>query len=172
MKKFLLTLIIFSLSLSFATKSFAQDGIYGAVKVDKTKLEAPPENLPGEIPELVEEKELPNIDTSKIKPNNVYSESGLNNKQNVKLQDALLKIDSAQVDIKNELNLYESKLLDVKNRETLIKQEKKELEKQIRYVKKKMKSLDSAKRKIISNMNLDKEGAPVPQKKGLFNFFN
>lgn len=172
MKKTLIFLSILSLCLTLTTKAIAQEGIYGAVEVEKTtKLEAPPEALPGDIPELKEETALPSIGDSKTHKE-VYADSDLDNKQNVKLQDALLKIDSAQVDIKNELNLYESKLLDVKNRETLVKQERKELFKQVKAIKKKMKSLDSAKKKIISNMEVDKvsgEGAPVP-KKG-FNFF-
>lgn len=143
MKKTLAILSVFVLSTSLV---FA-DG-YGSVQVDKTRLPQAPKTLPGELPEITEIQDLP--DFNPVKSTN-YSAS-VSSTQNAKLQDALLNIDSAQVDVKNELNLYESKLVDVKNRENLVKQEKNGVLKEIRTIKRKMNSLESAKKKIVSNM--------------------
>lgn len=143
MKKTLAILSVFVLSTSLV---FA-DG-YGSVQVDKTRLPQAPKTLPGELPEITEIQDLPDFNPVKS-PN--YSAS-VSSTQNAKLQDALLNIDSAQVDVKNELNLYESKLVDVKNRENLVKQEKNGVLKEIRTIKRKMNSLESAKKKIVSNM--------------------
>lgn len=169
MKKTLALLTILSLSLTVATKAIAEDSIYGAVEVEKTKLEAAPDILPGDLPELKEEAPIPSVNN--VENKNIYADSNLDNNQNVKLQDALLKIDSAQVDIKNELNLYESKLLDVKNRENLVKQERKELTKQVKLIRNKMKNLESAKKKIIKNMDVVEKAteAPVPSQGGFWN---
>ena len=143
MKKTLAILSIFTLSTTLA---FAEG--YGSLQVDKTRLPQAPKTLPGELPEITEVQDLP--DFNPVQSSN-YSAS-ISSTQNAKLQDALLKIDSAQVDVKNELNLYESKLVDVKNRESLVKQEKNGILKEIRTIKRKMNALESAKKKIVTNM--------------------
>lgn len=150
MKKTLAILSIFTLSASLA---FAEG--YSSVQVDKTRLPQAPKTLPGELPEITEIQDLPDFNPVQA-PN--YSASS-SSTQNAKLQDALLKIDSAQVDVKNELNLYESKLVDVKNRESLVKQEKNEVLKEIRTIKRKMNAFDSAKKKIVTNMQVAETGA-------------
>jgi hypothetical protein len=149
MKKTLAILTILTLSSSIAYA----DGIYNNVQIDKTRLQATPKTLPNTLPEISEIEDLPDFNMPKS-PSNVYYNNNSNVSQISKIQDALLKIDSAQVDVKNELNLYESKLVDVENRENLVKQEKNELLKQIRTTRKKMNALDSAKHKIITNMDI------------------
>lgn len=143
MKKTLSILSIFVLGTSLA---FADT--YNSVQVDKTRLPQAPKTLPGELPEITEIQDLPDFNPVQ----SVNYNASVSSTQNEKLQEALLKIDSAQVDVKNELNLYESKLVDVKNRESLVKQEKQGILKEIRAVKRKMNSLESAKKKIVSNM--------------------
>lgn len=149
MKKTLAILSIFTLSTSLA---FAEG--YGSVQVDKTRLPQAPKTLPGELPEITEIQDLPDFNPVQSPNYNASSST-----QNAKLQDALLKIDSAQVDVKNELNLYESKLVDVKNRENLVKQEKNGVLKEIRTIKRKMNALESAKKKIGSNMQAAETGS-------------
>jgi hypothetical protein len=160
MKKTLALLTILTLSSSIAYA----DGMYNSVQVDKTRLQSTPKTLPSNLPEITEVEDLPDFSMPKANSNVYYNTSSANASQTAKIQDALLKIDSAQVDVKNELNLYESKLVDVKNRENLVKQEKNELMKEIRTVRKKMNALDSAKHKIVTNMDLQQSGkssAPV-----------
>ena len=160
MKKTLAVLTILTLSSSLA---FAD---YGSVQVDKTRLPQAPKTLPGELPEITEIQDLP--DYSPVQTSgNYYASATSSNTQNAKLQDALLKIDSAQVDVKNELNLYESKLVDVKNRESLVKQERNGVEKEIRTIKRKMNGLDKAKKNIVTNMAAV-EGQPAAKH---FNWF-
>jgi len=154
MKKTLAFLTILTLSSSLAYA----DGVYNPIQVDKTRLQAAPKTLPGNLPEITEVEDLPEFNMPKSTSNIYYNTDSTSANQTAKIQDALLKIDSVQVDAKNELNLYESKLVDVKNRENLVKQEKNELLKEIRSVRKKMNALDSAKQKIVTNMNLQQTG--------------
>jgi hypothetical protein len=151
MKKTLAILTICTLCASYAT---ANADVYNSVSVDKSKLISAPKTLPSELPEITEVQDLPEFTPSSAS-SGVYYDTAATAKQNAKLQEALLKIDSAQVDVKNELNLYESKLVDVKNRENLVKQEKNGVMKEIRTVKKKMRSLESAKKNIVTNMSIE-----------------
>jgi hypothetical protein len=163
MKKTLAILSIIALSASLA---YADD--YGSVTVDKTKLISAPKTLPADLPEITDVQDLPEFNASSSS-GNIYYDGATAAKQNAKLQDALLKIDSAQVDVKNELNLYESKLVDVKNRENLVKQEKNGVLKEIRTTKKKMNALETAKKKIVTNMALEQQGGTTTVKH--FNWF-
>ena len=160
MKKTLavLTILTFGSGLAFAD--------YGSVQVDKTRLPQAPKTLPGELPEITEVQDLP--DFSPVQSTGNYYGSASSSTQNAKLQDALLKIDSAQVDVKNELNLYESKLVDVKNRESLVKQEKNGVLKEIRTIKRKMNALEGAKKKISTNMAVAESGQSTVKQ---FNWF-
>lgn len=116
--------------------------------INNSRLLQAPSTLPENLPEVTEIEDLPDFNPVKA---NTYS-TNTTTTQNAKLQDALLKIDSAQVNVKNELNLYESKLIDVKNRENLVKQERKGVQQEIRNIKKKMNSLDNAKKQINKTM--------------------
>ncbi len=155
MKKTLALLTIATLSSSLAYAG----GLYGnTVQVDQTRLQSTPKISPGNLPEITAIEDLPDFNIPKSASNVYYNTSATEGSQTAKIQDALLKIDSAQVDVKNELNLYESKLVDVKNRENLVNQEKNELIKEIRTTRRKMNALDSAKHKIITNMNIQQSG--------------
>lgn len=158
MKKTLAILAILALT---AGSVYADE--YSSVQIDKTRLQSAPRTLPGELPEITEVQDLP-----EYSPVQYTRSLSTASSQDAKLQDALLKIDSAQVDVKNELNLYEAKLADVKNRENLVKQEKNGVMKEIRTIKKKMNALDSAKQKITDNMAAAQTGRTAPKH---FNWF-
>lgn len=83
---------------------------------------------------------------------NIQDKESQYSKQNVKLQDAVLKIESAQTDVKSQLATYESKLTEIKSRQQAVKAERRGMEQNIRDVKKRMRSLDSAMKKINNNM--------------------
>lgn len=89
-------------------------------------------------------------DAAKI---NIKDRAEQYSKQNVKLQDAVLKIESAQTDVKTQLAEYEAKLTEIKTRQKAVKEERRSMEQNIRDVKKRMRSLDSAMKKINSNMS-------------------
>ena len=92
-------------------------------------------------------------DAAKI---NIQDKAKQYSKQNVKLQDAVLKIESAQTDVKTQLAEYEAKLTEIKTRQDAVKEERRSMEQNIRDVKKRMRSLESAMKKINSNMEATK----------------
>lgn len=71
---------------------------------------------------------------------------------NSKMQNAILELDNAQVDVRNELLNYKAKYSDVDNQYTLIKSERKALHKQVKSIEKRIKQIDRAKEKIRKNM--------------------
>ncbi len=71
---------------------------------------------------------------------------------NGNIQNAILEIDNAQVDIRNELLNYKTKYSDVDAQYKLIKNERSMLHKQVRSTEKRIKDLDRAKEKIRKNM--------------------
>ncbi len=71
---------------------------------------------------------------------------------NDKMQNAILQLDNAQVDVRNELLNYKAKYSDVDAQYKLIKAERKALDQQIRAIEKRIKQIDKAKEKIRKNM--------------------
>ena len=140
------TFMIFSIAAICSITPLAMADSDGLV--NGSRLIQAPTTLPENLPEVTEIQDLPDFNPVK---STTYT-TNMTTNQNAKLQDALLKIDSAQINVKNELNLYESKLIDVKNRENLVKQERKGVQKEIRLIKKKMNSLDNAKKQINKTM--------------------
>lgn len=69
------------------------------------------------------------------------------------LQNALMQLDGAQVEIRNQLLQYKSEYSAIDNQYKVIKEQRAAKAKQIRDVEKKIKSLDSTKEKIRKNMN-------------------
>ena len=69
------------------------------------------------------------------------------------LQSALMQIDGAQVEIRNQLIQYKSEYTNIDNQYKAIKQQRKLKAKQVKETEKKIKSLDSTKEKIRKNMN-------------------
>lgn len=73
-------------------------------------------------------------------------------KGNDNFQNALFQLDSAQVEIRNDLLEYKSKYTDVDNQYKLIKNERKVLNKQVKTIERKIKDIDKTKAKIRKNM--------------------
>ena len=69
------------------------------------------------------------------------------------LQSALMQIDGAQVEIRNQLIQYKSEYTNIDNQYKAIKQQRKLKAKQLKETEKKINSLDSTKEKIRKNMN-------------------
>ncbi len=71
---------------------------------------------------------------------------------NSKMQSAILELDNAQVDVRNELLNYKAKYSDVDAQYQLIKAERKALDKQIKSIEKRIKQIDRSKETIRKNM--------------------
>ena len=71
---------------------------------------------------------------------------------NGNIQNAILQLDNAQVDIRNDLLNCKTKYADVDAQYKLIKTERKALKKQVSTVEKRIKEIDKAKEKIRKNM--------------------
>lgn len=71
---------------------------------------------------------------------------------NGNIQNAILQLDNAQVDIRNDLLNCKTKFADVDAQYKLIKTERQALKKQVRTVEKRIKEIDRAKEKIRKNM--------------------
>ncbi len=73
--------------------------------------------------------------------------------ENSNLQSALMQLDGAQVEIRNQLIQYKNEYSDIDNQYRIIKEQRKLKAKQIKETEKKIKSLDSTKEKIRKNMD-------------------
>lgn len=73
--------------------------------------------------------------------------------ENNNLQSALMQLDGAQVEIRNQLIQYKNEYSDIDNQYRIIKEQRKLKAKQIKETEKKIKSLDSTKEKIRKNMD-------------------
>lgn len=71
---------------------------------------------------------------------------------NTKMQSAILELDNAQVDVRNELLNYKTKYSDIDAQYTLIRSERKSLGKQVKTTEKRIKKIESTKEKIRKNM--------------------
>ena len=71
---------------------------------------------------------------------------------NGNIQNAILQLDNAQVDIRNDLLNCKTKYADVDAQYKLIKTERKALKKQVSMIEKRIKEIDTAKEKIRKNM--------------------
>jgi len=68
-----------------------------------------------------------------------------------KMQNSILQIDNAQVEIRNKLLNYKTNYAEIDSRYNTTKAERKAAKKQIKYAEKKIKNLDNAKKKIRKN---------------------
>ncbi len=71
---------------------------------------------------------------------------------NSSMQSAILQLDNAQVDVRNELLNIKAKYSDVDAKYNLIKNERKVLAKQIKTAEKRIKQIEGAKERIRKNM--------------------
>ena len=68
-----------------------------------------------------------------------------------KMQNSILQIDNAQVELRNKLLNYKNTYAEVDARYNTVKTERKAAKKQIKYAEKKIKNLDNAIKKIRKN---------------------
>ncbi len=71
---------------------------------------------------------------------------------NDNMQSAILKLDNAQVDVRNELLNVKAKYSDVDAQYNQIKAERKSLNKQVKSTEKRIRQIEKAKEKIRKNM--------------------
>lgn len=71
---------------------------------------------------------------------------------NGNIQNAILQLDNAQVDIRNDLLNCKTKFADVDAQYKLVKSERKALKKQVKNIEKRIKEIEKAKEKIRKNM--------------------
>lgn len=143
MKRFLAALIICA-SVS-SGHAFAD-----AFSLDEVEIQSPPQQQYSTDSYTTPQTKSVNVeDAARV---NVKDRETQYTQQNVKLQDAVLKIESAQTDVKTQLATYEAKLTEIKTRQKAVLAERRSMEQNIRDVKKRMRSLDSAMKKINTNM--------------------
>ena len=68
-----------------------------------------------------------------------------------KMQNSILQLDNAQVEIRNKLLNYKTQYAEIDARYNSTKAERKAAKKQIKYAEKKIKNLENAKKKIKKN---------------------
>ncbi len=136
MKKIFNLAVAVSLSLMSANIVLADGMVFDPVDYPQ-----PPKSTPSEIPAKT-------LDTASDAENAEINPT----KQNNNLQNALFELDSAQVEIRNNLLEYKSKYTDIDNQYKLVKEERKVLGKQVRAIERKIKDLDRTKEKIRKNM--------------------
>lgn len=71
---------------------------------------------------------------------------------NGNIQNAILQLDNAQVDIRNDLLNCKTKYADVDAQYKLVKTERQALKKQVSTIEKRIKEIDKAKERIRKNM--------------------
>lgn len=90
---------------------------------------------------------VPKATTSAVTTTNAQDVVG-----NDKMQSAILQLDNAQVDVRNDLLNYKAKYSDVDAQYQLIKAERKALDKQIKSIERRIKQIDKTKETIRKNM--------------------
>lgn len=100
-------------------------------------------------------------DSAKIKPNTV-TKATVDSKGEVlldptqvtggrKMQDAILQLDNAQVEVRNQLLNYRTNYTEIDNRYKTIRDERKAAKKKVKQAEKRIKNIEKAKKKIRKN---------------------
>ena len=89
--------------------------------------------------------------TSNIQKQSNLAQDALS-EQSTNFNNALFELDSAQVNLRNELLEYKAKYQEIDTQYQLIKEQRKVLDKQVKAVEKRIKEIDTAKEKIRKNM--------------------
>jgi len=76
-----------------------------------------------------------------------------NTAENANLQSAMMQLDSAQVEIRNQLLQYKSEYADLDNSYKMIKEQRAAKAKLVRETERKIKNIESTKERIRKNMN-------------------
>lgn len=135
--------------------------VYGSTPVQKTTTKTV-EKVPDieiEEPNITKttsttlKTEIPSNKTMdvKIEENATAAQSTISNQTN-NFNDALLNLDTAQVNIRNELLEYKAKYQEIDTQYKLIKEQRKVLGKQIKSIERKIKSIEKSKNNIRKTM--------------------
>jgi septal ring factor EnvC (AmiA/AmiB activator) len=117
--------------------TFAKPNNFGNVKMDNTAVSTPPQSLP-----------FDDLSTTPI--NAVNDNTGATSQ---KLQDALINIESAQVEIRKNLSVTQQKYAEVDKNFVMVKTERGLIKKQIKETKKRLNALEKTKKKIRKELN-------------------
>ncbi len=135
-------------SAQFATSAFADGMVYEpvfeAVPITESMNTTTTTAKPEPIAQTASTKTTTPAVTSTPAPNSVEANN---------LQNALMQLDGAQVEIRNQLLQYKSEYSTIDNQYRMIKEQRAQKAKQIRETEKKIKNLDSTKEKIRKNLN-------------------
>ena len=128
--------------LSTALPSLADGNAFTPLNFDDTSYSAPSNPTP--------------VSNKAAKSTKVHSETPATTTDsytgNGNIQNAILQLDNAQIDIRNDLLNYKAKYQSVDDQYKLIKNERLMLQKQIKSVEKRIKNIEKAKEKIRKNM--------------------
>lgn len=83
----------------------------------------------------------------------VEEQNSVTSIESTNLQNALMQLDGAQVEIRNQLLKYKSEYSDIDTQYKLIKEQRSQKARLIRETEKKIKNLDATKEKIRKNLN-------------------
>ena len=86
-----------------------------------------------------------------IKESTNYSQDAVSSQQ-TNFNNALVELDSAQINIRNELLEYQSKFQEVDTQYQLIKEQRRVLQKQINSIKKRINAIEKSKNSIRKSM--------------------
>jgi len=91
----------------------------------------------------------PAVNTAKVK-----DITNATTRENTNLQNALFELDSAQVDVRNQLLDEKAKYTDIDNQYKLVKEQRKQQAKAIRESERRIKQIEKTKKQIRNSMQL------------------
>lgn len=147
--KIALVSVIMMLSSQTSMPSFAQDMPYEPV-FENVQIQEAISTAKVEQPKTI--SSMTPIDSSMQNAKNTATNT-TNSIESGNLQSALMQLDSAQVEIRNQLIQYKSEYANLDNQYRTLKEQRAAKAKLVKETEKKIKSLDQTKEKIRKNMN-------------------
>ena len=140
-------ILVLFIILAFAGKACAEGMVF-----DPTEYEVAPEtneiSAPQELPTHTHSNEAISESTKKSES---YAQNAVSG-QSANFNNALFELDSAQVNIRNELLDYKAKYQEIDTQYQLIKEQRKVLGNQIKSVERKINDIEKSKNKIRKTM--------------------
>ena len=124
-------------NLQALADSMPYEPVFEATPISETTASTPAVNQPAQV----------------VPINNIEEQSTVNSIESTNLQNALMQLDGAQVEIRNQLLKYKSEYSDIDTQYKLIKEQRAQKARLIRDTEKKIKNLDATKEKIRKNLN-------------------
>lgn len=95
------------------------------------------------------DKAIPAVNTAKVK-----DITNATARENTNLQNALFELDSAQVDVRNQLLEEKAKYTDIDTQYRLVKEQRKQQKKAVKDSEKRIKQIEKTKKQIRNSMQL------------------